>query len=473
MDAHLLAFALPSFTEYLNSGHAWLFLPFAVAFGALHGFEPGHSKTMMAAFIIAIRGTVIQAVLLGLAATASHTAVIWTLAAIGLHYSSALDVHQMEPYFQLATGVIVMGMAYWIYRRTRRESQERREHNEAHARWNGNGHSHSGSGAMAHGHSNGHGALQPVSHGNGVPSTVEGGTLLMMPQTRAVPRRRGNGPRGGMMVDTGHGWLEVTINTEAPDACFRIYACKPSGDVIPVPKGAVMAVETSRLDGSSQRFAFEAKTTFWESTAPLPSPHRFVAVVTMSHGDHAHKYRLQFDEEPEAAVELAPIFVRRPGLPQVPASTPEPAHPHHEGALHHLLHESLASEEPPEYQDAHQRAHAEDLQERFADREVTTWQIILFGLTGGLMPCPAAFTILLMCLHVKKFALGMATVLAFSVGLALTLVSVGVAAALSLKYATRKFKGLSKATHLMPYLSAGLMAVIGLIIALQGGLALR
>jgi len=45
---------------------AWLYLPTAVLLGALHGLEPGHSKTMMAAFIIAVRGTVAQAVLLGL-----------------------------------------------------------------------------------------------------------------------------------------------------------------------------------------------------------------------------------------------------------------------------------------------------------------------------------------------------------------------------------------------------------------------
>ena len=37
---------------------AWLYLPTAVLLGALHGLEPGHSKTMMAAFIIAVRGTV-------------------------------------------------------------------------------------------------------------------------------------------------------------------------------------------------------------------------------------------------------------------------------------------------------------------------------------------------------------------------------------------------------------------------------
>jgi ABC-type nickel/cobalt efflux system permease component RcnA len=53
-----------TFNEYLAHGNAWLFLPAAILLGALHGLEPGHSKTMMAAFIVAIRGTIGQAVLL-------------------------------------------------------------------------------------------------------------------------------------------------------------------------------------------------------------------------------------------------------------------------------------------------------------------------------------------------------------------------------------------------------------------------
>ena len=52
-----------SFSDYISHGHAWLFIPSAVLLGALHGLEPGHSKTMMAAFIISIRGTVRQAAL--------------------------------------------------------------------------------------------------------------------------------------------------------------------------------------------------------------------------------------------------------------------------------------------------------------------------------------------------------------------------------------------------------------------------
>lgn len=78
---------MPNFAELLQQGgaHAWLYFPSAILLGALHGLEPGHSKTMMAAFIVAIRGSVKQAVLLGLAATLSHTAVVWLVAIGGMY----------------------------------------------------------------------------------------------------------------------------------------------------------------------------------------------------------------------------------------------------------------------------------------------------------------------------------------------------------------------------------------------------
>ena len=42
-------------------------------------------------------------------------------------------------------------------------------------------------------------------------------------------------------------------------------------------------------------------------------------------------------------------------------------------------------------------------------------QIVLFGLSGGLIPCPAAITVLLICLQLKEIPLGVFLVLAFSV----------------------------------------------------------
>ena len=81
---------MASLSDLLQTGAAsiGLLLSSALVLGALHGLEPGHSKTMMTAFIIAVRGTVAQAVLLGLAATVSHTAVVWVVALLGLHFAS-------------------------------------------------------------------------------------------------------------------------------------------------------------------------------------------------------------------------------------------------------------------------------------------------------------------------------------------------------------------------------------------------
>jgi len=111
---------MPSFAELLNEGsaHAWLFIPSAILLGALHGLEPGHSKTMMAAFIVAIRGTVTQAILLGLAATLSHTIVVWGIALGGMYLWRGVDAETFEPYFQLASAAIIIGVALWMFWRT-------------------------------------------------------------------------------------------------------------------------------------------------------------------------------------------------------------------------------------------------------------------------------------------------------------------------------------------------------------------
>src|SRR5213595_3979964 len=93
--------AMPDFLHALQNGAAnlWIFIPTAILLGALHGLEPGHSKTMMAAFIVAIRGTVSQAVLLGIAATISHTLIVWVVALGGMYLWRGVNPEVIEPYF--------------------------------------------------------------------------------------------------------------------------------------------------------------------------------------------------------------------------------------------------------------------------------------------------------------------------------------------------------------------------------------
>ena len=83
--------AMPNIETVIQSGaaNAWLLLPTAVFLGALHALEPGHSKSMMTAFIVAIQGTAAQAALLAMLATVGHTIVVWVLALIAWYLGNA------------------------------------------------------------------------------------------------------------------------------------------------------------------------------------------------------------------------------------------------------------------------------------------------------------------------------------------------------------------------------------------------
>lgn len=122
----------------------------------------------------------------------------------------------------------------------------------------------------------------------------------------------------------------------------------------------------------------------------------------------------------------------------------------------------------PGYLNPHELAHANDIRHRFDNREVATGKIIRFGLTGGLIPCPASITVLLLCLQLKKGALGATLVLSFSVGLALTMVASGALAALSVKHVSKRWGGFGEFARKAPYFSGSLIFLIGFYLVYQG-----
>ena len=329
-----------------SSAHAWLFVPSAILLGALHGLEPGHSKTMMAAFIIAIRGTVLQAVLLGLSATISHTAIVWVIALAGLHFGQELSGQRSEAYLQLASAVIIIGIAGWMVWRTWREQNEEHDHHD-----------------------------EPQS------ITLAGQSLSLEIFEDGAP------PRWRIRSESG--------------------ALPPADDI---------RVTTVRGDGAEQTFAFATQDGYLESLGEIPEPHAFKAHVALA-GDTAE---VLFEEQDHDHMDLG------------------------------------------EEDDAHARTHAADIRKRFAGRTVTTAQIVLIGLTGGLIPCPAAITVLLLCIQLKQFTLGFVLVLCFGIGLAITMVSAGVLAALSLRHVERHWRGFSRLAHRAPYVSAALIVLVGL-----------
>ena len=367
-----------------GTAHAWLYLPVAVLLGALHGLEPGHSKTMMAAFIIAVRGTVKQAVLLGLCATLSHTAIVWVIALGGLYLWRGLAPETIEPYLQVASAVIIIVMGAWMLWRTRREQGF----------------------AATPDHDHSHG-----DHGHGAPTRIDTGHGVL----RLEVFEEGVPPRFRITTENGHAWL-----------------------------AAEAALETERPDGSRQVFGFAQRAGFLESLGEVPEPHEFIARLCLTHSGHAHNYDVAFME-----------------------------HDQGHGHEHDHIHEELRGLDlTAGHQDAHELAHANDIRRRFADQNVTTSQIVIFGLTGGLIPCPGAITVLLLCLQLKAFVLGAALVLCFSIGLALTMVTSGVIAAMSVKHVSKRFSGFGEIVRKAPYVSGAVILLIGLYLGINGWLHL-
>lgn len=255
------------------SSHAWLYLPFAVLLGALHALEPGHAKSLMAAYIVAIRGTAGQAVTLAGAAAVGHTIVVWALAVAALSLGERYVVDEAEPWLTLLSGILVVLLAlrmFWVLRR--------RGHDR-------HGHSHH-PGPLHH-----HSRSRPSDH---------------------------------------------------------LHHCGPLHD--------------GRTEGDHDRHA-------------------------------------------------------RPAAPNT---------------------------------------------------GVTTGQIVWFGFTGGLLPCPGAIAVLLVCIQLKAFALGLAMVAAFSAGLALTLVAIGVAVAWSSARLAGAWPGLDRWAGRLPYLSAAVVLAMGLALSAAG-----
>ena len=94
--------------------------------------------------------------------------------------------------------------------------------------------------------------------------------------------------------------------------------------------------------------------------------------------------------------------------------------------------------------------------------EKVTWRSLLtLGISGGLVPCPSAMVLLLAAVALNKTAYGMLLVVAFSVGLAITLTLIGMA----FLYARNRFHGPRSGARwpqFLPVLSAGTITAIGI-----------
>jgi high-affinity nickel-transport protein len=131
------------FTELISTQGTlsfWFFITaalIAAGLGALHALEPGHGKTIVAAYLVGSRGTARHAVLLGIIVTAAHTAGVFLLGAVTLYASRYIVPEQLYPWLGAISGLSVAGLGVFIF--LRHWTGETGEHSHAagerHSHW--------------------------------------------------------------------------------------------------------------------------------------------------------------------------------------------------------------------------------------------------------------------------------------------------------------------------------------------------
>lgn len=111
----------------------WLYLPVAFALGALHALEPGHGKSLASAYLVSGKHDWKDAVILGLATTFSHTAVVILLAVGSLSLKNYFSQASLEHGIALAGAILLIAMGSWVALRSLWDIRHGHAHGHTHA----------------------------------------------------------------------------------------------------------------------------------------------------------------------------------------------------------------------------------------------------------------------------------------------------------------------------------------------------
>jgi nickel/cobalt exporter len=131
------------FTELIASNQwgLWFLLTaalIAAALGGLHALEPGHGKTIVAAYLVGSQGTAAHALLLGLIVTATHTAGVYALGLVTLYLSNYIVPDHLYPWLGIFSGLTIAALGlYLLWQRYAGNA-----HGHSHHHHHGLGHTH-------------------------------------------------------------------------------------------------------------------------------------------------------------------------------------------------------------------------------------------------------------------------------------------------------------------------------------------
>lgn len=350
---------------FLQSGTGkasiWALLGFtllSLLYGAAHALEPGHGKTVVAAYLVGAHGTVFHAVLLALIVTFTHTFSVYILGIIALTNLEKVQGTYL-PILECGSWFLILCMGIWLFLRYYKYYvQGKLADPTFHTHGFGEGHSHVSDHdhPHPHDHTHGHDHHHPHDHHHEHPHPHEHSHEAH--HHHAAPAHKHTHDHGhSHSHEGGHG------HSHSHD-----------------------------------------------------HPHNH----SHDHG-HAHPHHHDHDHD---------------------HPHPHP-HPHHHDHPHPHPHSGKGAS------------------------EVSFWNLLTLGVTGGIVPCPGALFVMMIALTSGAVWTGLYLITVFSVGLALTLMGVGIAVVKG-RGAIDRFAPNSKWVQVLPVCTSLVIAFIGLAFFING-----
>ena len=88
----------------------------AITLGALHAFEPGHGKTLIAAYMIGSRGRAWDGFILGAIVTFTHTFSVILLGLVAKILSKSYSATELHNWLGLVSAAIIIAVGIWMLR---------------------------------------------------------------------------------------------------------------------------------------------------------------------------------------------------------------------------------------------------------------------------------------------------------------------------------------------------------------------
>jgi nickel/cobalt exporter len=122
-----------------SPGFGVVALLLAVVLGAAHALAPGHGKTVMAAYLVGLRGSLRQAATIGATVTVTHTAGVLLLGMV-LSASRAVASEHVFPWLGLASGLLLAAVGVSLFARALAGHRHPHPHPDGHGHHHDHGH---------------------------------------------------------------------------------------------------------------------------------------------------------------------------------------------------------------------------------------------------------------------------------------------------------------------------------------------